>query len=52
MSYFNELVGKTLTAISGGHFGRGKPIKSVSASLPVSVPLSLAMWAAILTLIL
>lgn len=33
------------------HFGRGKPVKSVSASLPVSVPLSLAMWAAILTLI-
>lgn len=33
------------------HLGHGKPVKSVSASLPVSVPLSLAMWAAILTLI-
>lgn len=41
-------------APAGGHqlSGRGKPVKSVSASLPVSVPLSLAMWAAILTLIL
>lgn len=30
---------------------RAKPVKSVSASLPVSVPLSLAIWAAILTII-
>lgn len=33
------------------HLAHDKPVKSVFASLPVSVPLSLALWAAILTLI-